>query len=67
MILFTRCYSKKEVCRDEDSALFSRNDNFIAQIQYVVYMKFPKCKGFVDTCLKRRCEKAIEYNLNPNF
>ena len=58
---------KKEVRRGKDRALFPNNDNFIAQIQYDVDMKFPIRNGFVDPHLKRRREKTIEYNWNPNF
>ncbi|MCB6202956.1 hypothetical protein [Extibacter muris] len=58
---------KKEVRRGKDRALFPSNSNFIAQIQYDVDMKFPINNKFIDSHLKKRREKAIEYNWNPNF
>lgn len=58
---------KKEVRRGKDRTLFPDNDNFVAQIQYDIDMKFPIRNGFVDPHLKRRREETIEYNWNPNF
>lgn len=58
---------KKELRRGKDRALFPNNENFISQVQYDVEMKFPIRNGFVDPYLKRRCEKEVEYNWNPNF
>ncbi|MBU8568047.1 hypothetical protein KM914_16750 [Virgibacillus pantothenticus] len=60
-------FYKKELRRGKDRALFPKNDNFIAQVQYDVEMKFPIRNGFVDPHLKLRREKTIEYNWNPNF
>jgi hypothetical protein len=65
-ILYMVLY-KKELRRGKDRALFPNNNNFIAQIQYDVEMKFPIRNGFVDPHLKLRREKNIEYNWNPNF
>lgn len=58
---------KNEVRRGKDRTLLPSNDNFIAQVQYDEKMKFPIRNGFVDTHLKLRRDKAIEYNWNPNF
>lgn len=58
---------KKEVRKGKDRTLFPNNDNFIAQIQYDTDMKFPIHNGFVDKYLKKRREKTVEYNWNPNF
>ena len=58
---------RKELRRGKDRGLFPNNDNFIAQIQYDVDMKFPIRNRFVDSHLKLRREKEIEYNWNPNF
>ncbi|MBC2159702.1 hypothetical protein HCB21_07985 [Listeria booriae] len=58
---------KKEVRRGKDRALFPENSNFIAQIQYDKDMNFPINNKFVDKYLKKRLEKTIEYNWNPNF
>lgn len=58
---------KKEVRRGKDRALFPNNDNFVAQIQYDIDMRFPIRNGFIDSHLKRRREESIEYNWNPNF
>ncbi|MGJ0750963.1 hypothetical protein [Enterococcus durans] len=65
-ILYVVLY-KKELRRGKDRALFPNNDNFIAQVQYDVEMKFPIRNKFVDPHLKLRREKKIEYNWNPNF
>ncbi|EJM6035841.1 hypothetical protein NOQ67_002151 [Enterococcus faecalis] len=65
-ILYLVLY-KKELRRGKDRSLFPANDNFIAQVQYDVDMKFPIRNGLVDPHLKRRREKEIEYNWNPNF
>lgn len=58
---------KRELRRGKDRALFPSNDNFIAQVQYDENMKFPIRNNLIDTQLKRRREKRIEYNWNPNF
>ncbi|WP_025783341.1 hypothetical protein [Sporosarcina sp. D27] len=58
---------KKEVRRGNDRSLFPGNNNFVAQIQYDIDMKFPIRNGLVDSHLKCRREEAIEYNWNPNF
>jgi len=58
---------KKEVRRGKDRTLYPNNDNFVAQIQYDIDMKFPIRNEFVDPHLKRRREETIEYNWNPNF
>jgi hypothetical protein len=58
---------KKELRRGKDRALFPSNNNFIAQVQYDTDMIFPIRNGFVDSHLKQRREKTIEYNWNPNF
>lgn len=58
---------KREVRRGKDRALYPNNDNFIAQIQYDLEMKFPIRNNFIDPVLKKRREKTIEYNWNPNF
>jgi len=65
-IIYMTLY-KKELRRGKDRALFPNNNNFIAQVQYDVEMKFPIRNGFVDPHLKLRREKTIEYNWNPNF
>jgi hypothetical protein len=58
---------KHEARRGEDRTLSPSNDNFIAQIQYDVDMKFPIHNNLIDPYLKKRREKTIEYNWNPNF
>ena len=58
---------KKEVRRGKDRALLPNNDNFIAQIQYDVDMKFLINNNFIDQYLKKRHEKTIQYNWNLNF
>ena len=58
---------KRELRRGKDRALAPNNDNFIAQVQYDVDMKFPIRNGFIDPYLKMRRERDIEYNWNPNF
>jgi hypothetical protein len=58
---------KRELRRGKDRALFPSNDNFIAQVQYDTNMRFPIRNNFLDTHLKQRREKTIEYNWNPNF
>ncbi|WP_205317655.1 hypothetical protein [Oceanobacillus zhaokaii] len=58
---------KKEVRRGKERALLPSNSNFIAQIQYDVDMKFPIQNNFINGYLKKRREKTIEYNWNPNF
>lgn len=58
---------KNEVRRGKDRALYPNNNNFIAQVQYDVDMKFPIHNNIIDKHLKKRTEKAIEYNWNPNF
>lgn len=65
-ILYLVIY-KKELRRGKDRALFPYNENFIAQIQYDVDMKFPIRNKLIDNNLKKRREKSIEYNWNPNF
>ncbi|WP_088810900.1 MULTISPECIES: hypothetical protein [Listeria] len=65
-ILYMVLY-KKELRRGKDRALFPDNNNFIAQVQYDVEMKFSIRNSFVDPHLKLRREKNIEYNWNPNF
>lgn len=65
-ILYMVLY-KKELRRGKDRSLFPENDNFVAQVQYDINMKFPIRNGLVDPYLKRRREKEIEYNWNPNF
>lgn len=65
-ILYLVLY-KKELRRGKDRALYPSNENFIAQIQYDVNMKFPIRNKFIDNNLKKRREKLIEYNWNPNF
>lgn len=58
---------KKEVRRGKDRAIFPNNDNFVAQIQYDIDLKFPIRNGLIDSNLKRRREESIEYKWNPNF
>ncbi|MEB7921283.1 hypothetical protein NGH88_09315 [Enterococcus faecalis] len=65
-ILYLVLY-RKELRRGKDRALFPTNNNFIAQVQYDVDMNFPIRNVITDSKLKRRCEKEIEYNWNPNF
>lgn len=65
-IIYLTLY-KKEVRRGQDRALLPNNDNFIAQVQYDINMKFPIRNNFIDRYLKKRREKTIEYNWNPNF
>lgn len=65
-ILYLNIY-RNEVRRGRDRALFPSNDNFIVQVQYDVDMNFPISNNFIDKSLKKRREKSIEYNWNPNF
>lgn len=65
-ILYMVLY-RKELRRGKDRALFPNNNNFIAQVQYDAEMKFPIRNVFVDSHLKLRRERNIEYNWNPNF
>lgn len=58
---------KKEVRRGKDRSLLPNNDNFIVQIQYDVDMNFPIKNQIINKYLKKRYEKEIEYNWNPNF
>ena len=58
---------KKEVRRGKDRALLPNNSNFIAQIQYDVDKEFPLKNNFVESNLKKRIEKEIQYNWNPSF
>ncbi|WP_099203901.1 hypothetical protein [Scatolibacter rhodanostii] len=58
---------KKEVRRGNDRGLYASNNNFIAQIQYDADMSFPIHNRFIDRYLKKRREKTVEYNWNPNF
>lgn len=65
-ILYMVLY-KKELRRGKDRTVSPNNNNFIAQVQYDVEMKFPIRNSFIDPHLKLRREKEIEYNWNPNF
>ncbi|EGO5016466.1 hypothetical protein ACJX4N_002506 [Enterococcus faecalis] len=65
-ILYLVLY-RKEVRRGKDRGLFPNNNNFIAKVQYDVDEEFPFKNNFVDPNLKKRRDKKIEYNWNPNF
>lgn len=65
-IIYLTLY-KKEVRSGRERVIQSSNENFIVQIQYDKDKNFPIRNPFIDKNLKRRQEKNIEYQWNPNF